>query len=46
MASKGVNLFNLDKEPDRWVLTLLPAGGELRLRESKQLANMVTQFIH
>ena len=46
LASKGINLYNLDKEPDRWVLTLLPAGGELRLRESKQLANIVTQFIH
>ena len=46
LASKGITLFNLYKEPERWVLILLPAGGELRLRKSKQLANMVTQFIH
>lgn len=46
LASKGINLFNLYKEPDRWVLILLPAGEEPRLRKSKQLANMVIQFIH
>lgn len=30
----------------RWALSFLPAGGKLRLREGKQLASMVTQFIH
>lgn len=45
-ASKGINLFNIYKEPERWVLSFLSSGGELRLRKGKQLANMVTQFIH